>query len=172
MDADRLDRWSRSLADSRLRSPRGPGPTPRLEVVARTLSAAVTRRGVLGALLAAALAPRLPASRAAARQEVACPCPDPPCLLHAWGSAGNGPGQFHLPSGTAVAADGTVYVADRNNHRIQAFDAAGAFLRTWGTEGTGVGQFRSPLGVAVAPDGMVYVADVRNHRIQAFCVAP
>jgi DNA-binding beta-propeller fold protein YncE len=74
----------------------------------------------------------------------------------------------------AVAADGqTVYVADLNNHRIQAFDARGRFLGTWGSDGHDDGQFWYPYGVVVASDGQtIYVADTGNHRIQAFCRTP
>ena len=68
----------------------------------------------------------------------------------------------------AVAPDGTVYVADRGNHRIQRFSATGTFLGQWGSCGSGDGQFNWPAGVAVAPDGTVYVADTYNHRIQRF----
>ena len=71
----------------------------------------------------------------------------------------------------AVAADGSVYVADRGNHRIQKFDADGVFVTKWGSSGTGNGQFNLPFGVAVAADGSVYVADRGNHRIQKFDAA-
>ncbi len=42
-------------------------------------------------------------------------------LLLSWGSPGSGPGQFHLPHGIAVNSNGTVYVAARENSRIQIF---------------------------------------------------
>ena len=45
-----------------------------------------------------------------------------------FGARGVGPGQFDLPHGIAVDADGRVYVADRGNARIQIFDAGGRFL--------------------------------------------
>ncbi|MBM4429747.1 MAG: hypothetical protein FJ026_05265, partial [Chloroflexi bacterium] len=77
-------------------------------------------------------------------------------------------GQFNSPRGVAVAADGTVYVADTDNHRIQRFSSIGQFLGTWGSQGSGDGQFWYPHGVAVAPDGTVYVVDTYNHRIQFF----
>ena len=57
--------------------------------------------------------------------------------LGEWGSRGTGPGEFGLPHGIAVAGDGRVYVVDRDNRRVQVFDADGAFLDQW-TELTGV----------------------------------
>ncbi len=84
------------------------------------------------------------------------------------GAQGSGDGQFYDPSGIAVASDGTIYVADTNNHRIQRFSADGLFMSALGNWGTGDGQFRYPNDVAVTPDGKVYVADSGNHRIQCF----
>ena len=44
---------------------------------------------------------------------------------------GQGPGQFHLPHGIAVAADGRVFVCDRENDRIQIFSPDGEYLSEW-----------------------------------------
>src|SRR5262245_6307445 len=53
------------------------------------------------------------------------------CLLCAWGEPGAGPGQFHLPHGIAVDPRGTVYVADRENSRVQLFSPEGEYLAEW-----------------------------------------
>jgi sugar lactone lactonase YvrE len=45
-----------------------------------------------------------------------------------WGSAGNGPGQFHLPHSIAIDENNILYVADRENGRIEKFDLDGKFL--------------------------------------------
>src|SRR5438477_273239 len=52
-------------------------------------------------------------------------------LLQSWGEPGAGPGQFNLPHGIAVLADGRVLVADRENDRIQLFDPEGKYLDQW-----------------------------------------
>ncbi len=49
--------------------------------------------------------------------------------LKSWGEPGSGPGQFDTPHSLAVDAEGSVYVADRGNRRIQVFDGEGKFLR-------------------------------------------
>jgi tripartite motif-containing protein 71 len=85
-----------------------------------------------------------------------------------WGSMGTGNGQFVSPRNLAVAPDGTVYVADTGNHRIQRFGPDGVFLAEWGDRGSAPGQFESPAGVTVAADSTVYVADTFNNRIQRF----
>src|SRR5437667_4938691 len=48
-----------------------------------------------------------------------------------WGSAGNGPGQFRQPHGIAVDDRGIIYVADRQNGRLQRFDLNGKYLGEW-----------------------------------------
>ncbi len=90
------------------------------------------------------------------------------------GSAGAEPGQFNAPRGIAFAADGSFYVADSRNHRIQHLSLDGKVINTWGTfadQAAGIapiGTFNEPWGVAVGPDGSVYVSDTWNHRIQKF----
>lgn len=51
--------------------------------------------------------------------------------LNEWGSAGTGPGQFRLPHSIAVDTSGVVFVADRENGRIQRFDLGGTYLGEW-----------------------------------------
>jgi len=58
-----------------------------------------------------------------------------------WGSRGSGPGQFQLPHNVAVDARGRVYVTDRDNRRVEVFDANGKFLNQWADIG-GVSALR------------------------------
>ncbi len=89
-------------------------------------------------------------------------------LLGTIGSYGAGNGQFAYPRGVAVAPNGTIYVADSDNDRIQYFTASGQYQGQWGSSGAGNGQFVLPAAIAVARDGSVYVADYNLHRIQRF----
>ena len=52
-----------------------------------------------------------------------------------FGSAGDGPGQFHQPHGIAVDDRGVLYVADRLNGRLQRFDLSGHYLGEWANLG-------------------------------------
>lgn len=51
--------------------------------------------------------------------------------LMSWGEPGTDPGCFNLPHNIATDAAGLVYVADRENHRVQIFDANGRYLAQW-----------------------------------------
>ena len=51
--------------------------------------------------------------------------------VNQWGSHGNGPGQFQQPHGIAIDDQGVIYVADRNNARLQRFDLSGKYLGEW-----------------------------------------
>ncbi|HKZ44336.1 MAG TPA: glycosyltransferase family 39 protein [Anaerolineales bacterium] len=90
------------------------------------------------------------------------------------GQTGSSAGQFQAPRSVAVASDGSVYVADSRNNRIEHISSSGEVINTWGkyadiAQGDAPGgTFNEPWGVAVAPDGSVYVADTWNYRIQKF----
>ena len=90
------------------------------------------------------------------------------------GIAGSEPGQLNAPRGLAAAPDGSLYVADSRNHRIQHLASDGSVVHTWGTFGDTAtdsappGTFNEPWDVAIGPDGSVYVADTWNHRVQKF----
>jgi DNA-binding beta-propeller fold protein YncE len=74
-------------------------------------------------------------------------------LLFSWGEPGAGPGQFNLPHGLALDGEGLVYVADRENSRVQVFSPAGEFLREW----TDVAR---PMEVFIDGADNVFVAEV------------
>jgi DNA-binding beta-propeller fold protein YncE len=75
------------------------------------------------------------------------------------------------PEGVAVAADGSIVVAETGRDRIAIFAADGSPLRAWGERGGGRGQLIAPEGVAVSSDGEVFVADTGNDRVQVFTLA-
>jgi DNA-binding beta-propeller fold protein YncE len=51
--------------------------------------------------------------------------------LLSWGEPGTDPGCFNLPHAVVIDPAGTVFVADRENHRIQLFDSQGCYLAQW-----------------------------------------
>src|SRR5215469_12720200 len=52
-------------------------------------------------------------------------------LLMSWGEPGTDPGQFNIVHNICTDAEGWVYVADRENHRVQVFDGNGKYETQW-----------------------------------------
>jgi DNA-binding beta-propeller fold protein YncE len=52
-------------------------------------------------------------------------------LLKTWGEPGTDPGQFNIVHNIVTDSDGWVYVADRENHRVQVFDGNGKYETQW-----------------------------------------
>jgi peptidylamidoglycolate lyase len=69
-------------------------------------------------------------------------------LLRQWGDPGAGPGQFDLVHGVTLGPGRRVYVADRENARVQLFDATGRFVAQWKSDALG-----KPFAVARGPAG-------------------
>ena len=74
-------------------------------------------------------------------------------LLLSWGSLGREPGQFIAPHGIWVDGNQRVYVADRENGRVQAFTTDGEFVGQWE-------HFFRPTDVYVDTDGAIYITDL------------
>ena len=77
------------------------------------------------------------------------------------------PGHFSHPQHVAVGDDGSIYVTDLGNKRIQKFSSNGEYVTEWGKSGKQPGEFHYPSGIAVGDDA-VFVADRDLNRIQKF----
>jgi sugar lactone lactonase YvrE len=76
-------------------------------------------------------------------------------LLRSWGEPGTDPGQFNIPHNICCDADGWVYVADRENHRVQVFDGDGRYETQWNNMHRPSGLFLDPRA-----HGHFYVGEI------------
>jgi sugar lactone lactonase YvrE len=81
-------------------------------------------------------------------------------LRRSWGVPGTGPGQFHLPHGIAAAADGRIFVCDRENDRIQIFSPDGEYLSEWT-------DTQRPTHLVFDARGRAYVSELWWHKGQS-----
>jgi DNA-binding beta-propeller fold protein YncE len=77
-------------------------------------------------------------------------------LERSWGEPGTGPGQFYLPHGIAVHADGRVFVCDRESDRIQIFNPDGEYLAEWT-------DTQRPTHIVFDAEGRAYVSELWWH---------
>lgn len=89
-------------------------------------------------------------------------------VIHSWGHAGKGDGEFNYPTHLALDPAGTLLVTDALNFRVQAFDADGRFLWKFGHHGDGSGDVASPKGVAFDRDGHVFLVNALFDAVQIF----
>lgn len=85
-----------------------------------------------------------------------------------FGKRGVADGELSFPGGLAQAGDGSLYVVDQINTRVQVFSPAGEYLETLGGPGTQPGSFVRPKDVAVDEAGLVYVTDAAFNNVQIF----
>jgi len=88
------------------------------------------------------------------------------------GSLGHGKGgadgQFLFPTYVHVDKQGSVYVTDTLNSRVQVFDADGKYVKRFGERGNSWGMFDKPKGVATDSFGNVYIVDSGWSNVQIF----
>ena len=84
------------------------------------------------------------------------------------GSKGVGDGEFNTPTAVVEAPDGTIWVLDPFNFRVQQLDPELRYLSQFGQHGDGSGHFALAKGLAVDPDGHLYVSDARFDAVQVF----
>ncbi len=86
-----------------------------------------------------------------------------------FGSRGEGPGQFILPTDVAVTPAGDVYVAEYGgNDRISKFSPSWEYRFSFGGRAAGSAQLQRPQALLLDDDGTLWVADACNHRICHF----
>jgi sugar lactone lactonase YvrE len=96
--------------------------------------------------------------------------------LASYGTAGNGSGapagELNQPTGIAFAPDGTLWVADTLNNRVQSMSPSGVWTAFHTPTSTSKQtSFNIPWGVTVAPDGSIWVSDTGNNRIVSMSAA-
>ena len=96
-------------------------------------------------------------------------------FLTKWGGSGTSgvssslqDGKFSRPYDLDFDAEGSIWIADRNNHRIQRMTTGGLFLSKLGSLGLDIAQFNFPAGIVVDAAGLVSITDSSNNRVQVF----
>ena len=74
-------------------------------------------------------------------------------LLLSWGEPGPAPGQFRLPHFIRVDKNDRVWVADRENSRLQIFNANGEFITQWT-------DLIRPTDMCIDGNDIVYVTEL------------
>lgn len=83
-------------------------------------------------------------------------------LLLSWGEPGTGPGQFRLPHAVRLDKQNQVWVADRENNRIQIFNTDGKYLNQWT-------DLLRPTDLRFDNEGTIYISEL-GLRVSIFAV--
>ena len=93
--------------------------------------------------------------------------------VRSWAPLGTNAGAIGAPAtgtpvgGIATDTNGTIYVTDPGNRRIQAFTTGGDYVRKW-SGGGGINNLVGPRGIVCGADGLIYVADPGASRVQVY----
>jgi sugar lactone lactonase YvrE len=79
-------------------------------------------------------------------------------FIKTWGKKGSAPGELDIPHALAMESQGRLFVADRQNNRIQIFDQDGNFQDQWK-------QFSRPSGLYIDKHDVIYVADSESESV-------
>jgi DNA-binding beta-propeller fold protein YncE len=79
-------------------------------------------------------------------------------FIKTWGKKGSAPGELDIPHALAMDSQGRLFVADRQNNRLQIFDQDGKFLDQWT-------QFSRPSGLYIDKNDVIYVADSESESV-------
>jgi hypothetical protein len=85
--------------------------------------------------------------------------------LTSWGGPGTDPGEFNIPHNITCDADGWVYVADRENHRVQVFDGNGKYETQWNNLHRPSGLFMPPGKCPICYIGEIGPAQPVNRNV-------
>jgi DNA-binding beta-propeller fold protein YncE len=83
-------------------------------------------------------------------------------LKSSWGQPGkSGPNQFHLVHSMIVGDDGLLYVCDRENNRVQIFDADGEYINMWT-------DLLRPMDISQGPESIFCISEGGRDARQGF----
>ena len=89
-------------------------------------------------------------------------------FVNSWGSAGSGPGELLGATGITVDQNGVVFVADKQNQRIQKFDLTGNYLGEISHNPEYPNRLNGPVDVAVDNIGNVYIVDSSGFSVEKY----
>lgn len=79
--------------------------------------------------------------------------------ITSYGSNGNGDGEFYNAYGIDIGPNGKLYIADKDNKRVQILDTNGSFISKFGSYGSAPGQFYNPSDLVCMKNGNIVISD-------------
>jgi len=89
-------------------------------------------------------------------------------VVNRFGSRGEGEGEFNFPTSIAFDRDGSLFVVDQMNSRVEIVAPDGEFLDQIGGLGITSGSFVRPKDIAIDSRGYIYVTDAAFNNVQIF----
>jgi sugar lactone lactonase YvrE len=78
-------------------------------------------------------------------------------IIASFGSSGSHKGELDDAEDFAISSNGVVFVADRGNHRVQAFSNDGVFLKEIRSDAAG--KLEDPTAIVIDSQDVIYVLD-------------